>query len=173
MSAVPIDIIEVGEEAKSFLQSFKTLELATADSNGISNASYAPFVLDDKNNFLVYVSELSAHTANLQSNKQCSVLLIEPEAEAAHLFARKRMTFACKVESMQRDSDEFEAVMELMLQRFGDFINFMKKMKDFHAFRLCPEHATYVRGFAQAYEFEDADLDKIRHINDKGHKNSD
>jgi len=172
MSAAKKEIKDVAQEARDFLHAFKSLQLATANSEGIATASYAPFVLDNNDCFIVYVSELSEHTANFKIGKQMSVMLIESEDQAEHLFARKRMTFKCEVKSIVRDTEEFEECMSLMADRFGDFINFLKKMKDFHVFILAPFYATYVRGFAQAYEFEEADFNKIRHINDKGHKQS-
>ena len=172
MSAAPKEIKDIQKEAANFLQGFKTLQLGTANKQGIAAASYAPFALDEGNNFLIYVSELSEHTANLQLAKPVSVMLIESEDGAEHLFARKRMTFKCDVENTARDSRAFEEAMQLMADSFGDFIAFMKKLQDFHLFRLKPFYATYVRGFAQAYEFENADFNKIRHINDKGHRQS-
>ena len=173
MSAVPIEISEVEQEARDFVQAFKTLHLATADKNAVATATYAPFALDEDQQFIIYVSDLSAHTPNLHRGEIVSVMLIEAEQDAEHLFARKRLTFKCEVEKVNRDSDEFDEVMNLMQTRFGDFISYMKKLQDFHAFRLKPIHANYVRGFAQAYEFENADFSNIRHVNDKGHKKSD
>ncbi len=170
MSAEPIQLNEVSTEAKEFLHQFKTLQLATADVNGLAVASYAPFALDENDFFIVYVSELSAHTANIQRGEPISVMLIEAEQDAEHIFARKRLTYTCNVEAIPRATSEFDKVMGLMQEKFGDFINFMKKLEDFHAFRLRPTHANYVRGFAQAYEFANADLEKVRHINDKGHR---
>ncbi|MEM8844183.1 MAG: pyridoxamine 5'-phosphate oxidase family protein [Pseudomonadota bacterium] len=172
MSAAPIEISEVEQEARDFVHAFKTLHLATADENALATATYAPYALQD-NRFIIYVSDLSAHTPNLHRGDNVSVMLIEAEQDAEHLFARKRLTFKCEVEKVERDTEEFDEVMDLMQSRFGEFIAYMKKLQDFHAFRLKPVHANYVRGFAQAYEFEDADFSNIRHINDKGHKSSD
>jgi putative heme iron utilization protein len=36
-----------------------------------------------------------------------SVLFIEDESQAQHLFARKRMTYACKAEEIGRDQPGF------------------------------------------------------------------
>jgi putative heme iron utilization protein len=172
MSAAPLEISEVEQEARDFIHAFQTIHLATADEKAIASATYAPFALDN-DNFIIYVSDLTAHTPNLHRGENISAMLIESEQDAEHLFARKRLTFKCEVEKIARDSEEFDRVMGLMQVRFGEFISYMKKLKDFHAFRLKPVYASYVRGFAQAYEFEKADFSNIRHINDKGHKESD
>ncbi|MEM7401332.1 MAG: pyridoxamine 5'-phosphate oxidase family protein [Pseudomonadota bacterium] len=170
MSAVPIDIDEIGPEAEAFLYSFKTLHLATSTADGEAVATYAPYAMDEDGSFIIYVSELSAHTANLQRGAPICALFIEAEQDAEHLFARKRLTYHCNVEEVSRDQPKFDHVMSIMQERFGDFIDYMKKMKDFHAFKLHPTRANYVRGFAQAYEFPDAKFTNVRHINDKGHK---
>lgn len=171
MSTAPKKLEEIGPEVEEFLHKFKTLHLATANHEGTPVATYAPFAIDANGNFIIYVSELAAHTANIQRKKPISALLIEAEQDAEHIFARKRLTYSCDIETMTRDSEEFEAAMQLMQERFGEFISFMKKMQDFHAFRLVPTQATYVRGFAQAYELPDASIDNVRHINDQGHRN--
>lgn len=171
MSAAFKELDEVSAEAKEFLHHFKSLQLGTSDEKGNAVASYAPFALDQNGSFIIYVSELSAHTKNIQRGEPISVMLIEAEQDAEHIFARKRLTFLCEIEEIHRSTEEFDKVMDVMQEKFGDFISFMKKMEDFHTFRLHPTHANYVRGFAQAYEFQNADFAKIRHINDKGHKN--
>lgn len=43
-------------------------------------------------------------------------------------------------------------------------------MKDFHLYRLHPLRATYVAGFAKAFVIEGENLDKVRHLNDVGHR---
>jgi putative heme iron utilization protein len=170
MSNAPKKLEEIGPEVEDFLQKFKTLHLATADNNGTPTATYAPFALDENSNFIIYVSELAAHTANLFRKKPISVLLIESEQDAAHIFARKRLTYRCDIDIIARESPAFEDAMDLMQDRFGEFVEFIKNMKDFHAFRLIPKQATYVRGFAQAYELPNASIENVRHINDQGHR---
>lgn len=170
MNAVAKTIEEVSVEARQFQDEFKTLNLATASDDAIPTATYAPFAPVGDGQFGIYVSELTAHTPNLMAGRPVSALLIESEQDSQHLFARRRLTYTCNVEHMPRDSDGFETILGALQDRFGDFMEFMRTMQDFHAFLLTPIHAAYVRGFAQAYEFPDADFNQCRHVNDKGHR---
>ncbi|MEQ8663875.1 MAG: pyridoxamine 5'-phosphate oxidase, partial [Gammaproteobacteria bacterium] len=115
----------------------------------------------------------ATHTANLRRGTAVSVLLIEAEQDAAHLFARKRLTLTCIPRHCPRGSDAFERVLTDLETRFGEFIGYLRTLTDFHAFELLPRHATYVRGFAQAYAFPHGDLAAIRHVNDRGHASAD
>ncbi|MEQ8231724.1 MAG: pyridoxamine 5'-phosphate oxidase family protein [Gammaproteobacteria bacterium] len=169
MNAPTTPLEDVAREARGFRDSFRTLHLATAGADGTPSASYAPFALSSDDRFQVYVSELAAHTANLLRGTPVSVLIIESEHDAAHLFARKRLTFTCAPQHCPRGSDAFEAVLAGLEERFGEFMGYLRTLTDFHAFTLEARHATYVRGFAQAYEFPDGRLETIRHVNDRGH----
>ena len=172
MDAPPLSIDEIAREAQTFRATCQTLQLATCSAAGVPTASYAPYALSPDGGFCIYVSELAAHTPNLRSTRSVSVLLIEPEAAAAHLFARRRLTFACDSIHLPRGSDACTAALGALTARFGDFIDFLARMTDFHAFELIPRHGSYVRGFAQAYELPGADYTAIRHLNERGHRNA-
>ena len=169
MNAATMPLEEIAGEAAAFRDSFRTLHLATTAADGTPNASYAPFALSDAGHPQIYVSELAAHTANLQRGTAVSALLIEAEQDAAHLFARRRLTLSCTPCPCPRGSDAFARVLANLEARFGEFMRYLRTLEDFHAFELRPHHATYVRGFAQAYEFPGGDLHAVRHINDRGH----
>jgi putative heme iron utilization protein len=165
-SALP-DILA---EARRFRTSFDSLLLATASREGQPHASYAPYVLGDQGTMWVYLSELAVHTDNLLTAPCASVLFIEDERSAQHLFARKRLTCDCQVESVPRGTEIWECLMDRFIEKHGQFMTMLKGLEDFHLFSLMPISAVYVRGFAQAYSLTGANLDEIRHINDKGHR---
>lgn len=169
MSANPVSLTDIGIEADDFRSEFQTLLLATVDDDGTPVASYAPFALIN-DCYGIYVSELAAHTANLISGRPASLLFIESEENAAHLFARRRLTISCMPQVTKRDSSEFNVIVDALQSKFGEFMTHMRTLKDFHAVRLEPTYASYVKGFAQAYEFNNADFKQVRHINDKGHR---
>lgn len=160
---------EILQEARQFHEAHDSLLMATSRQNE-PVATYAPYVIDDQGRFYIYVSELSAHTPNLMENPRASLLFIEDESKAQHLFGRKRVTYTCAAEPVARDSDSFAMIMDRFKDKHGKFMDMMREMRDFHLFRLTPEHANYVRGFAQAYEFHGDGLQDIRHVNDKGHR---
>lgn len=157
-------------EALQFHLAFDSLLLATSDAAGHPDASYAVHHVDQRGRFHIFVSELAAHTANLKVRPEASVLFIEDETQAGNLFGRKRLTCACRAELLFRGSDDWVEVMDGFVAKHGKMMDMLKGLEDFHLFRLTPHKATYVRGFAQAYELTGEQLGVIRHINDKGHR---
>ncbi len=154
------------QEAREFLAGFRTLLMATTSPQGMPEASYAPFVRLDDNCFYVYVSALSRHTGNLEATGSVSVLFIEDERDADQLLARTRLTFDCRAELIERESDQWHGVMDAFATTFGDVIDMIRPLKDFKLFRIRPQGGVYVRGFGQAYRVTGAALDRFKHIRD-------
>jgi putative heme iron utilization protein len=127
------------------------LILATSNPDGSSLTSYAPFIVNEQRQFTIFTSQLAAHTANLQRTGQASVMLIEDEAAATQIFARRRLTFQCRASLIPRDSDEGETVLAQYEARFGKMVGLLKSLPDFQLFQLQPQSGTLVIGFAQAY----------------------
>ena len=166
MSNATPDLITLAAEARAFLAHFRTLLMATVGSDGIPEASYAPFVRADDNCFCVYVSGLSRHTGNLETSGRVSVLFIEDERDVRQLFARTRLTFDCRAELIGRESERWQAIMNTFHDTFGNVIELIRPLTDFKLFRLRPQNGIYVRGFAQAYRVSDAAIENIKHIRD-------
>lgn len=158
----------IGAEAMAFKSQFQSLQLATSNAQGLPEASYAAYV-EQENKFYIYVSELATHCANLRDTGRCSLMFIESEQEAAHLFARKRLTFQCSAQEVSRESTKFEAVMALFYEKFGKFMDVISKLTDFHLIELTPVQGSYVSGFAKAYHLNGQDLMQVTHRNDQGH----
>ena len=55
-------LLEAKQEFDTLISSFSSIQIASVDKNGLPEVSYSPSVLDNYNNFYVYVSELSKHT---------------------------------------------------------------------------------------------------------------
>jgi heme iron utilization protein len=172
MNASTPTLDEIAEEARHFRDTCKSLQLATCSASGVPTASYAPYAPSGRDTFYIYVSELAAHTPNLRSARPVSALLIEDEAQAGHLFARRRLTLSCDSLHLARGTPAFDAALAALAERFGDFMQTLARMTDFHAFELLPRHGSYVRGFAQAYELPGAQFTAIRHLNERGHRNA-
>lgn len=168
----PPTLEQILPEALGFFRNFRSLLLATSDGDGWPNASYAAHVIDDQGRFYVYVSDLAAHTGNLKVRLRASVLFIENENDAQHLFARRRLTCDCRVKPLARETPEWETAMGLFIAAHGAFMAMLKNLEDFRMFQLTPERAVYVRGFAQAYELMGEQLSEIRHISDQGHRSA-
>lgn len=154
-----------------FIAEQKTVILGSLSPKNRAHASYAPYV-KIANNYYIYVSELSNHTTNLIENPEVSLLFIESEQQAKNLFARKRaMLESTSVEVMRHDP-EWPKAMEFLEVKFGEMIAMLKPLQDFHLFKITPQQANYVRGFAQAYHLSGEGLQTIKHINDRGHGKS-
>jgi len=113
--------------------------------------SYAPFIVNEQQQFTIFTSQLAAHTANLQRTGRASVMLIEDEAATKQIFARQRVTFQCRASLIPRDSEEGQAALADYEARFGKMVGLLKSLPDFQLFRLQPQSGSLVTGFAQAY----------------------
>lgn len=171
MKTVP-DLQQVLAESRQFPALFESLHLASCDAAGLPEASYAPY-LAHAGAYWIYTSELSAHTANLAATGRCSVLFIESEAQAQHLFARRRLTLQCTAHEHERGSERFEQLMDGFEARFGPFMRMLRRLGDFHLYALHPHSGSYVAGFARAYTLQGEDLGEIAHRREQGHRSPD
>lgn len=166
------DIAELTKRAKSLqglLASQQTLLLATASAKGIPDLSYAPFVRDEAGCFYIFISELAAHTDNLLTNPQVSVMFVRPESESNNLFARERAVFDCSVKEIDRIDDCYSTQLKALQIQFGEIVGVLRSLSDFHLFALAPISGRYVAGFGQAFTInaKDGSLSPLR----KSHKN--
>ena len=160
------DLQLVQKEYRCFLEQFSTLLLATADSNGSPNASYAPYIRDGQF-FYIYTSELAQHTQNIQSSSNVSALFIENESEAKHPFVRKRLTLDCSVVEISRDNPNFTLTLDAFQNKFGKLVKTLRDLGDFHLFQLCPETINFVIGFGRAFNFTGEELKRFQYKNNK------
>jgi len=157
---------------KAFPDEFKTLQMATVDSKGFPEASYSPYVRVD-NDYYVYVSELASHTQNLMDNKVASIFFVEDESESKHLFVRRRLSYACEVEEVERGNSEFNSVLDAYADKFKEkFISMLRDLEDFHLFRLTPTKGGFVYGFGQAFRTTGEGLSILEHKNEAGHRST-
>lgn len=147
----PIDFDDLTNRYHLLLQLQQTLLLSTASADGTPDISYAPFVRDPSGSFIIYVSELASHTRNLLYNPQASLMFIRPETESSNLFARERAVLSCTAEKVLRENAAYSPSLQALELQFGQIINLLSSLNDFHLFRLCPRSGRYVVGFGQAF----------------------
>lgn len=167
--STPDQLATAQAACQAFPARFQTLHLGTVGHDGLPEASYAPFVTDQGHHY-VYLSDLARHTGNLRAAGRASVLFIEGEAQAKHLFARERLTLACEATECERGSERFEQVLDLFEQKFGKFMQAIRPLQDFHLFGLRPLSGSYVAGFARAYTLAGTDLQQLSHRREEGHQ---
>lgn len=140
---------ELNQEISQWLSTLRTIMLATVDADGQPNASYAPYV-EQSGAFYILVSGLARHTGNLLETGRCHAMFIADESSTVNPFARKRLSYACMVQEMDRQDPRSEMVLDAMVERFGQTMHMLRSLPDFRLMQLLPGEGTWVRGFGQA-----------------------
>ncbi len=161
---------EAGHGLDILLDTSRSVVLATASGEGAPFASYAPVYVDNQRALYVYVSRLAKHYAYLSRQKRASAMFIEDEKTAENLFARKRLTLDCAATLIERDSVEWSDMMDLMTERLGDTMAYLRGMTDFDLFRLEAKSGRLVLGFGKAYQVGGVGLNEIGYVKSSGHK---
>ena len=164
------DLSGMSVDCQELIVSKKTLLLSTASSECVPEISYAPYVRDQAGCFYIYVSELAAHTSNLMTNRQASILCIHPESESANLFARERAVFNCSVCELTRNDENYTIQLQALQEKFGEVVSVLRSLPDFHLFALTPVSGQYVVGFGRAYTINVVD-GTLSHIGGTGTEN--
>lgn len=157
-------IVKAQAEYENFAAQFGSIILSTVDAEGLPNASYTPFVMDEKKRIYIYVSGLATHTKNIYTNPQVSVLFIEDEAQTKQIFARRRLSFDCQTNLLTRDSSEWLEIVEKFQEKFGEIIEMLRSLPDFRIFQLTPISGRFVIGFGAAYQISGDNLDQLTQI---------
>ena len=156
------------ESYNQLIANARSVQLATVDTEGRPDVSYAPVLIEEDRSLYILVSELSKHTANLQNTGVASAMLIEDEAAAAQLFARRRVTYDCQVETIERESKAWIEIVDRMQAQHGDIIKGLRQLEDFHLIRLAPQSGRLVVGFGQAFDVSGQKMEKITHVGGGG-----
>ena len=155
---------DLADEYRHFLAGRRSVQLATVGTEQAPLASYAPCVIDPERRVYIMLSELSAHTQNILQHSSVSALFIEDESEAKNMFARHRVTFACDAAEINRGCDTWERIIADFRTQFGDIVDTLCSLSDFHLFQLTPRSGVFVKGFGKAYTLHGDGLDKLSHI---------
>ncbi|MBF6057794.1 MULTISPECIES: HugZ family protein [Thiomicrorhabdus] len=157
------------EFCEGFVETRQALVLSTLDENGKIETSTTPFAMDEGGSLYIFVSELSQHTKNLlwlcgQDQQVVSGLLLEDEMQTEQPFARQRLSFQARVAQVNRGTKQGQKALGLMKDRFGEIIDLLSGLGDFHLFALQPLEGGYVKGFGQAYRFEGCLCQNLRPV---------
>lgn len=148
------DLQQAEADFQALVEAHQTLLLSTVTAEGQPEISYAPYVRDQAGRFYIYVSELAAHTGNLQGQGRAAILFIRPETETRNPFARERVVLKCRADEVSRSDPDYGQMLALMEQRFGDTVALIRGLPDFHLFALTPTAGHYVAGFGKTYQLE-------------------
>lgn len=157
------DIAQITADYHAFRAGFRTLVLGTRSADQ-PQVSYAPFIEHD-GALYIYVSELAAHTRQLLAYRCCAVLLIEDEAQCRNLFARRRISYRCQVSEIDRDSEAGQQLLAQMQAVFGNIVDLLRSLSDFHLLRLEILDGSYVAGFGKAFAIQaDGTLEHVARL---------
>lgn len=146
--------------ARRLVQGLRSLQLASVSADAVPEASYAPFVVH-RGAAHVYVSRLATHAMNLLATRVASVLFIEDEKDTQELFARLRFTLHCRIEEINRETAEWHRVMDRFRARFGETVELIRPLHDFHLLRLDAREGRLVEGFARTCTFDQNALEAV------------
>jgi putative heme iron utilization protein len=158
------DIKKVQAEYEDFFKQLKSVIISTANEQGVPNASYAPFVSDEHKNIYIYISALSIHTQNMFVNPRVSVMLIEDENKTEQIFARRRLIFDCIAIPVERETNAWQEIIFQFQARFGEIIDILRNLTDFHVFQLTPQKGRFITGFGAAYSLSGENLNQLQHL---------
>ena len=163
MSAKPIDLDEVRDDFLSFKSSVGCAQLGTLTVDHKPEVSYSPIVWVGDCGYLL-ISELASHTHNLMQNPVLSLLLIEDEASARNLFARKRVMMDGRAQEVSRDTVLFNEIIDCFIEKFGETVKVLVQLPDFHLMEINLLEGRFIRGFGQAFELTGPGLTSVTHI---------
>ena len=134
----------------------KVAALGTLHGGG-PYVSMVPFaVLEDGSGFLIHVSELSAHTQDMLTDRRVSLLITESESSESPL-ALARLTVVGEASQIDEAAAAYAPAMARYLDRFPDSAP-MFGFADFSLFAIRPEALRWIGGFAGAQSLTPAEF---------------
>jgi len=106
---------------------------------------------------LIHVSQLAAHTRQLQADVRASLLIALPDVGAGDPQALPRVTLQCVAQAIPAADPSYAAARAAYLDRLPQQ-EYLFDFLDFTLFRLEPVAARYVGGFAKAFSLTAAQL---------------
>ncbi len=155
---------DIGGAVTNLINSAQTLQLATLNEAGLPLVSYAPFVHLQGQGLLIFVSELAAHTRNMQRHPATSAMAIRDESLTRQMFARERIRFDCRAQFITVQHPDWNQHLTRFEAKFGAVMKVLKGLNDFHLICLQPLSGIYIRGFGEAWSFAGPGLDTFEHI---------
>ncbi len=156
----------VRNNIETLLSQTGSLALSTLQTDGSPDISYTPYIKRDERLY-IFISQLASHTQNLKQDPRCSALIIEDEASAKNLFARRRLILRTRAEFLDRRDPSWPDVMREFEAQRGKTLSLLKSLPDFHLVALTISGGNYVQGFGQAFAFEGCDFDSARQLEGK------
>jgi putative heme iron utilization protein len=137
-------------ELETLLNNARVGVLTTAGPDGPMGSSVPFLPGEDWTRFYVHLSQLAAHTRNVQSDPRVGLFLCEPDEPAKNPFALKRVSFQGLAEKVDRASSAYAAIAARYQAHLPQGA-MMFQLADFQLWELRMQSALLVLGFGQAY----------------------
>lgn len=155
-----IDLEQVKQDYKAFIQNKKNCVLSFVDGEGRPFSSTAPFVrLNGK--FYIYISRIAEHYQLMEKSEVVDLICVADEAVTANPFATERARWQCQPKNLGNEGHE--EVFSAFDQLFNAKMMAMLRSLDFSLFELTPVDGRYVVGFGKAFTIDIAN-DKLIHV---------
>ena len=140
----------LNQALRELLLGVRVAALGTLDREGLPAVSMVPFAVDAASAQLVLqVSALAAHTQYLQTQRQVSLLIAQPEQPRQPVHALPRVTVQADVMLLIPSDATYGSARSAYVQRFPD-AEAMMSFGDFMLVALQPTSARHVAGFGAA-----------------------
>jgi heme iron utilization protein len=137
-------------QVRSLLHAQRVAALGTLCADGAALVSMVPFAIEPQQRcFVIHVSELAAHTRNLQTMPRVSLLVMQPEVPGEPVHALPRVTFDGVAAVPGRESPLWLACRTAYLERFPE-AEMMTQLGDFKFVAIEAKGARQVAGFGAA-----------------------
>jgi hypothetical protein len=131
--------------------------LATVD-HGKPYASMVAYVPEPEfAGFLLHLSRLAPHTRYLLADPHACLVISEPDSGRGDPQTLARISIQGTVVELPRDTPDYQSAKNRFLARLPD-AELWFQFGDFVMFRLVPQEARYIGGFAQARSLSAAEL---------------
>jgi len=145
-------------QVRSLLQAQRVAALGTIAADGAALVSMVPFAIEPQQRCIViHVSELAAHTRNLQATPRVSLLVMQSEVAGEPVHALPRVTFDGSASIPERDSALWLACRSAYLARFPE-AEMMTQLGDFKFVAIEVHGARQVAGFGSARSIDEAEI---------------
>jgi heme iron utilization protein len=137
-------------ELRAMVDARRVAALGTTGEDGAPLVSMVPYAIEPgSGRFVIHVSALAAHTANLLARPNVSLLVMQAEVAGEPVHALPRATFEGTANAPERDSGAWQACRAAYLARFPE-AEPMTHFADFRFVAIEPAGARQVAGFGSA-----------------------
>ena len=161
MSSPPPHEPRLSRDLRTLLATRRVAALGTRGEDGMPFVSMVPYALEPHSPCLViHVSELAAHTRNLQTTPQVSLLVMQAEVAGEPVHALPRITLTGQATVLEPGSPAWAQSRAAYLARFPE-AEPMTQLGDFMFVAIHLLGARQVAGFAAARSLDADELARV------------